>query len=44
MYQYKVKYIVVVEDENGNYIENAFDEYFDTEAEALEFIKGMDEE
>lgn len=45
MDKYKVKYIVIVEDENGNYIETALDgEYFDTEKEAIEFAKDMNEE
>lgn len=41
---YKLKYIVIVEDENGNFIEQACGgEYFDTEEEALEFIEDMKE-
>lgn len=45
MDKYKVKYIVIIEDENGNYIETALDgEYFDTEEKALEFAKEMNEE
>ena len=31
MYVYKIKYAVVVEDENGNFIETVTDEFFDTE-------------
>lgn len=42
-YTYKVKYIVIVEDEDGNYIENAGEEFYDTEAEALEFVEAMNE-
>ena len=35
MYQYKVKYIIIVEDEDGNYIgETAGEESYDTEEEA----------
>lgn len=43
---YKVKYIVIVEDENGEFIEHAISKYnyWDTEAEALDFIKRMNEE
>ena len=43
---YKVKYIVIVEDENGEYIEHAIGNYnyWDTEAEALDFAKEMNEE
>ena len=40
MYHYKLKYIVIVEDENGEFIEET-DGYYDTEEEALEFIKDM---
>lgn len=44
-YTYKLKYIVIVEDENGEFVEQAVGEghYFDTEDEALEFIKDMNE-
>lgn len=40
-YTYKVKYVVIVEDENGNYIENAGEEFYDTESEAKEFADDM---
>lgn len=44
MEKYVLKYIVIVEDENGNFIEQACgNEYFDTEEEALDFIKDMEE-
>lgn len=44
-YTYKLKYIVIVEDENGEFVEQAVgsDHYFDTEEEALEFIADMNE-
>ena len=46
MYIYKVKYIVIVEDENGEFIEQALgrDVYFDTEAEAIQFAKESNED
>lgn len=42
---YKVKYIVIVEDEKGNFIEQAVDSghYWDTEKEAKEFADDMNE-
>lgn len=43
MYVYKIKYAVVVEDENGNFIETVTDEFFDTEEDALKFINYMNE-
>ena len=45
-YTYKLKYIVIVEDANGEFVEQAVgsDHYFDTEDEALEFIKDMNEQ
>lgn len=43
MFNYKVKYIVIVEDEDGNYIENAGEEFYDTEAEAQDFVDAMNE-
>lgn len=43
MYRYKVKYIVVVEDEYGNCIEPASDECFDTEEEAQKFLREIAE-
>lgn len=43
MYIYKVKYVVIVEDENGNFIETAGDEFYDSEAEAQEFADDMNE-
>lgn len=43
MYHYKLKYIVIVEDEEGEFIEQAADGFYDTEEEALEFIKDMED-
>jgi hypothetical protein len=42
---YKVKYIVIVEDQNGNFIEQAVgpEHYWDTEKEAKEFADDMNE-
>lgn len=42
---YKVKYIVIVEDQDGNFIEQAVDpgHYWDTEKEAKEFADDMNE-
>ena len=41
MYHYKIRYIVVIEDENGELVETVSDEYYQTEAEAQEFINDM---
>ena len=40
---YKLKYAVIYEDEGGEW-ELACEDYFDTEEEALDFIKDMEEE
>ena len=42
MYKYVLKYAVIVEDENGEFVELACGEYFDTEEEALEFIRDVE--
>lgn len=44
MYKYVVKYAVIVEDENGEFVELACGDYFDTNEEALEFIKAVEED
>lgn len=42
MYNYKIKYIVVAEDEDGNFIEIVNEEYLDSAQEAHEFIKALE--
>lgn len=41
MYEYKIKYIVVIEDEDGELIETVTEDYLDTYEEAQEFINDM---
>lgn len=41
MYEYKIKYIVVIEDEEGGLVEVVTEDYFDTEETAQEFINDL---
>ena len=35
---YKIKYVIIAEDENGNFLEQVSEEYIDSAQEAHEYI------